>query len=281
VIWWAIRQGLKPLRELSAELGGRDSNSLQSLDDARAPREVHALVLALNRLFRRLGESFAKEKRFTADAAHELRTPLSGIKMQAQVAQRARDPQKRERALELVVKGVDRATHLVNQLLELARLDAPVENSLERTELLRTLRERLALSAVMADSKQIGLALNVPEKEISVHCSEVLLHSLFRNLIDNSLRYSPPGGRLEVIVDEPGADSVTVTIHDQGPGVDETQIGTLFERFRRGDTSGQPGSGLGLSIVQRICEIHQIDIQLRNRTDRSGLEVILTFQLVD
>ena len=276
LIWFAVGAGLAPLGRLAAEVGRRAPDNLAPLEESNTPREVRPLLAALNTLFARVGASFEQERRFTADAAHELRTPLAAVKTQAQVAQGAIDAQERERALAQVVAGADRAAHLVEQLLMLARLDPQTALAQARPVSLRALAEEcVAAQAPAAVRKNVETGV-VAGDEGRVAGDGTLLAVLLRNLVDNAARYTPPGGAIEVSVSRVEG-TVFLCVTDSGPGIPEAERSRVFERFYRVLDSGEEGSGLGLSIVKRIADLHRARIVLDAGPGGRGLRVSVAF----
>lgn len=276
LIWLSVGMGLAPLARFAREVGKRAPDRLEPLELAGTPHEVLPLQAALNALFARLRVSLERERRFTADAAHELRTPLAAIKTQAQVARAARATEQRERALAQLVSGADRAAHLVDQLLVLARLDpqtAPGERT--RVELSALARDCVAAQAPAALRKGVELGLDARDEGF-VQGDATLLAILLRNLVDNAVRYTPPGGRVEVALARSG-DEVSVRVIDTGPGIAADMRDRVFERFYRVLGSGEAGSGLGLSIVRRIAELHRAAIALDDGAGGHGLAVTVRF----
>jgi two-component system sensor histidine kinase QseC len=273
-VWWAVRQGLAPLRGLSRHLAGRQPQALEPLPTTNLPAEMQPLVRALNGLFERIQSLIESERRFTADAAHELRTPIAAIRAQAQVALGAGpDEAQRNHALHATLAGCDRATRLVEQLLMLARLEAAPEPAPPlATVNLSALAQRLAADlAPAALARHQTLALEAPDV-CPVAANELLLGVLVRNLLDNALRYSPDGAQVLVQV---GLESgqVVLQVKDSGPGLSEAEMARLGERFYRVLGSGQSGSGLGWSIVQRIAEVLGAHVQVSRCADLGGLKV--------
>lgn len=274
--WFAVGRGLAPLRQLAAQVRHRSPESLAPVSMNGAPDEVSPLVEALNRFLVRLSATLERERRFTADASHELRTPLASLKVQAQVAARAADPAIRQRALAQITEGVDRASHLVEQLLTIARLDpAQADASHARIDLNEVSTQVVAQLVPEAMRKSIELELT--EAEIGeVRGRAELIAILLRNLVDNAVRYTPPGGRVEVRVhDHDGG--VCLEVADSGPGVPPEERDRVFDRFYRGLGHDQPGCGLGLSIVQRIAELHRARLTLGD-SPSGGLSVSVCFQ---
>ena len=276
LVWLAVGAGLAPLAGVAREVARRDPDNLAPLDPGRSPREVLPLVAALNALFGRLKDSLEQERRFTADAAHELRTPLAAVKTQAQVALGATGEAERSRALANVVAGTDRASRLVEQLLVLARLDPqtalPTGQPVDLHELARQGVAELAPAAA-AKGVEMGLA---PGEATPVAGDAVLLAVLLRNLLDNAVRYTPSGGEVEVSVGRTSGGA-SLAVVDSGPGIPEAERGKVFERFHRLLGSGEDGSGLGLSIVRRIADLHRATVVLGEGPGGRGLRVEVTF----
>ncbi|MBX3603687.1 MAG: sensor histidine kinase N-terminal domain-containing protein [Piscinibacter sp.] len=275
---WAVRRGLRPLHRLGAEVALRDPQALQPIATGPAllPAELAPLVDALNRLFGRIATLLESERRFTADAAHELRTPIAAIRAQAQVALGAdADAPTRTRALQATLQGCDRAAHLVDQLLTLARLEAAAPAGRDPVDLAAVAREVLAALAPAALARDQQLAL-----EASAPCPlpghAALLAVLVRNLADNALRYSPDGARIDVAVERAGT-GVRLRIEDSGPGLAEPDRRRLGERFFRVAGHAASGSGLGWSIVRRIAEAHGATVTTARSAARGGLAVEVVF----
>jgi two-component system sensor histidine kinase QseC len=273
--WWAVHRGLTPLRQLSHRLSQRQPQALEPLLLDDTPSEIQPLLRALNALFGRIDHMLQSERRFTADAAHELRTPIAAIRAQAQVALGAgTNTAQRDRALYFTLAGCDRATRLVEQLLTLARLESPAvgATATASTVDLGALAKRVAaeLAPAALDRGQ-ALALEAPTA-CAVAGNEVLMAVLTRNLIDNALRYSPQGAQIRVSVATEGGQPV-LRVEDSGPGLTEAQIGRLGERFFRVLGQAQPGSGLGWSIVQRISVVLGVQLQVSRSAVLGGLAV--------
>lgn len=259
LIWFAVGQALRPLNRIANEVGARRVDSLEPVSTEQpVPEETQPLVAALNALFARVKLALDNERRFTADAAHELRTPLAALKTQAQVALQASSDGERRTALQAVLAGVDRATHLVAQLLTLARLDPEAQRNKPVTmtvvDLCDVARDTLADMAPRAIEKRIDLGLQEPCGG-RVYGNVDMLGIMLRNLVENALRYTPEGGRVEVVVNE-AVQGPTLWVLDSGPGIPEEDRQKVFDRFYRRLGTSEPGSGLGLSIVKRILEIH-------------------------
>lgn len=270
-VWLATRRGLAPLDAVAGQIAAREPDRLQALAPASAPSEVRPLVEAINGLFGRVGQAMEAERRFTADAAHELRTPLAGLAAQAQVALRARDEAERRHAIEQIAAGSRRAGRLVDQLLTLARLDPDHAAASEPVRLDRLAEEVCAAHGTEAMEKNIALELDAGVSTIAGNAD--MLRILLRNLVDNAIRYTPPGGRIMVSV-APGI----LTVTDTGPGIPAPERQRVFDRFRRLAGQETEGSGLGLSIVARIAERHGATVELGAGEAGQGLRVTVRFR---
>lgn len=276
LIWFSVARGTRPLVTLGNEVARRDPQNLAPFDASGLPAEVAPLVASLNRLFGRVRRSIEHERRFTSDAAHELRTPIAAVKAQAQVARAATGAAERRRALDMAILGCDHAAHLVEQLLTLARLE-PAQ-ALARNEVCDL---RAVARGVAADIAPGALSRHV-ELELAegppapVAGDAALLAVLVRNLVDNAVRYSPAGTFVRVGVEAEGA-AVRLTVTDQGPGVSAEDLARLGQRFFRVTGTDESGSGLGLSIVQRIAELHGAGVLFEPGPQAKGLCVSVVF----
>ncbi len=278
VAFWAIRRGLKPLRLLGGQLHQRQAASVAPLevpDDGAMPTEVAQMVAALNGLFERISGLMESERRFTADAAHELRTPIAAIRAQAQVALQEADVEHRRHALQATLAGCDRATRLVEQLLTLSRLEASAAPPTRVVDLAALARQAVADIAPRALAQGQTVAVDAPPT-CSVVADETLLAVLLRNLLDNAVRYGPPGATVQVGV-APSSPSrpgrVGLTVADSGPGLPEGLQEQLGRRFHRPAGQAQGGSGLGWSIVRRVAEVLRLELQLERSAALGGLAV--------
>lgn len=274
--WLALGRGLRPLRNVVAAVRARTPDDLAPIPGAGLPHEVGALVAAINDLLGRLDGALAAQRQFTADAAHELRTPLTALSLQAQVAERATDPAKQAAALATLRQGIARASHLVQQLLTLARLDPEAGRTAPTPLRLDALAEALvAERAPLADLRGIDLVA------ASSGCAWIAgnadaLRILLGNLLDNALRYTPTAGRVEVEVKAEG-DGIRLIVRDTGPGIPPEERQRVFDRFYRGADQTEPGSGLGLAIVRRIADRHGAAIHLGESEEGQGLAVSVVF----
>lgn len=275
LLWIAVARGLRPLDKLTREVEQREPDNLAALDASSAPREVVPLIERLNRLFTLIEASMQKERRFTADAAHELRTPVAAIKAQAQVARAACSETERNHALDNAILGCDRAAHLIEQLLTLARIDTLGNDVTEICQLRVIAAEVIAAITPSALSQQVRIELT-ENVEIGVRCNPVLLRILLRNLVDNAVRHTQPGTSVWVsITNQQGL--VCLSVNDDGPGIPAVELTRVSERFYRPLGTSASGSGLGLSIVYRIAEIHGASLRIAQQSEGKGLSVTVIF----
>jgi len=254
----------------------REPENLAALDTSSAPREVMPLIERLNRLFARIAASMQKERRFTADAAHELRTPVAVIKAQAQVARAASNEAERIHALDNAILGCDRAAHLIEQLLTLSRVDT-LEGGVTEPCLLRSIAaEVIAFMAPDALQKRVRFEL-LADQEVTVNGNQALLRALLRNLLDNSVKHTAPGTTVQVRISRE-AGKILLSVSDDGPGLPEQERKKVSERFYRPLGTQSSGSGLGLSIVKRIAEVHDASLQIGPAGEGRGLMVTVTFR---
>ena len=274
LIAFVVSRALRPLTSLNRELAAREPDNLVALDIRDAPAEVAPLVATLNRLFERTRRSLEHERRFTADAAHELRTPLAALRAHAQVARGATRNEERIHALEQVMAGCDRASHLVDQLLTLARLEPGLHAYFQQSCDLRAVaKDTLAEVAPAALDQGVNIELDATEATL-VRGDAPLLAILLRNLVDNAIRYG--GARVYVRIGcRDSRPFIEVT--DEGPGVPAAQRELLGRRFHRLADGGGDGAGLGLSIVKRIAELHHATVQFDGAAPQRGLRVTIGF----
>jgi len=275
-IWFVVSRALRPIRTVSTAVQRRDPARLDPVEAPDAPREIAPLVESINRLFERVTASLDKERRFTADAAHELRTPLAALRAQAQVARTSADDARRNHALDLLILGCDRASHLVDQMLTLARLDAGSPPSApQRCDLRAIASDIVAQLTPLAMDKEIEIELNHAGATM-VDAEPALLGILVRNLVDNAVRYSPPGEPVTVtVLGEAGR--VILAVEDRGPGIAPPERERVWDRFYRIAGSDTAGSGLGMSIVRRIADQHGASITLADGDAERGLRVTVAF----
>lgn len=269
-LWIATRRSLLPLARVAEDIAMRQPQHLEAVAPASAPEEIRPLIDSINQLFARVERAMESERRFTADAAHELRTPLAALAAQAQVAMRARGDDERHHAIDQLVTSIRRASRLVDQLLTLARLDPADGVSLGPVSLDRLAEEICAMHGALAVDKNVALELDAVPAIVSGDAD--MLRILLRNLVDNAIRYTPSGGRVVVVV-EPALLAVT----DTGSGIPAADRQRVFDRFHRLAGQDTEGSGLGLSIVARIAERHGARIELADGGGGEGLRVTVRF----
>jgi two-component system sensor histidine kinase QseC len=270
-IWWAVRHATRPLRNLAVDLRARSPQSLQPVALRDAPSEIEPLVQAVNSLLGRVADLLESERRFTADAAHELRTPIAGIRTQAQVALAEADPAKRRHALEATITGCDRAAHLVDQLMTLSRLESGAAARSADVDLVEVVRSAVADVVPQGIEKQQRIDFR-PGEACRVQGDAALLGVLVRNLVDNAVRYSPPQAEIRISLGD-DAGHAHLRIEDSGPGMSPSDCQRLGERFFRVMGTGQPGSGLGWSIVRRIAAAQGAQVTVSGSQDLGGLAV--------
>src|SRR6516164_921980 len=274
LIGLVTERAFRPVRRIAAELAERRDDDLSPVNTAEMPVETHGLGVALNGLLARQAEVLARERRFTADAAHELRTPLASLRVQAQVAARAGSAAERRSALDKLQANIDRTTHLMSQLLSLSRLEPGSSFTPGQvTEAQRVVDLVMEDLAPGARDKQVAIA--VAGCHHQVPGSPEVLYLLLRNLLENSIRNVSPGGQVALEV-AAGDRDVVLTVSDNGPGIPRTERARAFERFYRIPGSAAGGSGLGLSIVGRIVELLGGEIALAAPAAGTGLVVRVT-----
>jgi len=273
--WWAVRRGVAPLRLVGRALQHRSPHALQPIAVTGAPSEMAPMLDALNGLFGRIAELLESERRFTADAAHELRTPIAAIRAQAQVALGATTDAERLHALQATLLGCDRATHLVEQLLTVSRLEAGAEHALVAVDLAALARQVVADTAPLALARRQTIEVDAAEP-CTVRGDIALLSVMIRNLVDNAFRYSPSGATIKLAVSN-ARGAVRLSLDDSGPGMSPADMARLGERFFRVVGSGQDGSGLGWSITRRIAAVHRAVVRVDRSMSLGGLSVEVEF----
>jgi len=285
LIWYLVGRGLRPLEQLAREVGTRRADALSALPAEEVPEEARPLVLALNDLLHRLEQAMRAQRAFVADAAHELRTPLAALQIQLQLTERAGDDSARQAALGELRAGLQRATHLVQQLLTLARQEpgADASTTFAPVVLADIARQGLTDHASLADARQIDLGADTLDEGAVVHADPAALRTLIGNLIDNAIRYTPPGGRVDVTVFTDRSSSPAshwLCVSDSGPGIPPDERERVLDRFYRRAGVEHSGSGLGLAIVRSIAERHGASLVLDTST-HGGLKVGLCFPLAE
>lgn len=263
LIYFSIRRSLRPLDDLAAEVASRSTEDLAELEERSLPQELDGLVGAINYLLHHLRRRLESERRFTADAAHELRTPLAALKIHAQVALATRDAEQQQHALNQTVSGVERSIRIVQQLLRLARLDSLSHPDDMASVDLGELGKELMLEA--GGQTERKLLLDLPPEAVVVDGDEGLLAVAWRNLLENAQRHTPPGSTITLFVEADGG-KVCIGVADDGPGCPAADLPRLQERFYRGSRPTAEGSGLGLATVSRIAQLHGAHLELSNRS---------------
>ncbi|WP_133137254.1 ATP-binding protein [Legionella rowbothamii] len=274
LIWIIIGRGLDSLDKVAEEVANRAPSHLEPVDLQEVPEEIKPVIDELNKLFFRLKEGFEREKRFAADAAHELRTPLAALKTQAQVALHTNNIEEKNQALQKLIASVNRSTHVVQQLLTMSRLvpEAAHMDGKDEVNLSRLARETLAMLAPSAVEKQIDLEFETRAESLTIHGNSTALGILIRNLVDNAIRYCNENGHIVVRLSKLQHE-VMLEVCDNGPGIPAELRARVFERFFRILGNKSPGSGLGLGIVQQICQLHNGRVELDAPQTGTGLIV--------
>jgi two-component system sensor histidine kinase QseC len=277
LLWFSVSRGLDPLAALKREIQHRKPESLTPLDAGSAPREVRPMILALNDLLRRMSDTLENERRFTSNAAHELRTPLAAIQAHLHAARAADGEGERLRSMDQLQRGVERGIRLVGQLLTLARLDPeqamPDARPLSLGDVAQAVCAELAPLALQ---RQQTLELQVEPDLPLLSGNADMLSMLLANLVDNAIRYTPRGGRIDVGVRR-GEAELVLEVSDDGPGVPVAQRERVLDRFYRIAGQDQPGTGLGLAICRRIVELHSARIVLTDGPGNKGLTARVLF----
>lgn len=279
VVWWVVTAALSPLNRIGQDLANRNADSLAPVSDKGVPREVSLLVAELNSLLGRMSQALQSQQRFVADAAHELRSPLTALKLQVQTLARAKDDTARAQAVARLQGGVDRASRLVEQLLALARQDPLSETGEQKPIVLTTCIEQAAGDvAPIAMQRHIQLEYGAYTHAQTIGDAESV-RVLVRNLLDNAVRYTPEHGRvrIDLTTDDTAA---RLTVQDSGPGIPDEDRARIFDRFYRVPGTSPTGSGLGLAIVKAIAERHDASVSLGTGV-LGGLAVTVAFPLAN
>ncbi len=258
LVWFGLGQGIIPLDELQARIRRRRPDDLSPIDQREAPEEIAPLVDSINGLFSRLEHSIHTRKRFVADAAHQLKTPLAGLRMQAELAQRQTDPEELRTSLRQIEVSVVRTTRMVNQLLALARAENQAlltQQERARIDLRLPVREAMQELAPLALARTLDLEFDAPEQALWVDGNATMLQEMAKNLLDNAIAYTPPRGRVAVRLRQL-EQQVLLQVEDTGLGIARAERELVFRPFYRVLGTGHDGSGLGLSIVREIARQH-------------------------
>ncbi|MEJ7687850.1 MAG: ATP-binding protein, partial [Variovorax sp.] len=277
VVWWVVSRSLAPVARVRRQVASREADDLSPVSEDDLPEEVRPLVHELNLLFDRVRRAFAAQKHFVADAAHELRSPLTALKLQVQGLQRAPDEATRELAVARLAAGIDRTTRLVEQMLALARHEASSAAGAkpQRVDLQEVARLAISDAVAAAQARQIDIGLAQSDPGVVLGQPEAL-RMLLRNLLDNALKYAPEGGRVDIGI-AAVARQVNLSVEDSGPGLPDAERERVLDRFYRSGEPQVPGSGLGLAIVKSIADLHGASVLLARSEALGGLKVTLRF----
>lgn len=273
LVWFALTRGLRPLAELQQRIRARRPDDLSPIDSGYVPEEILPLVGSLNEMLERLSQSINIQKRFIADAAHQMKTPLAGMRMQSELALRQTDQAEIHKSLEQLAKSSKSATRMVNQLLALARAEnqTPATKPMQLLELSELARDTLQNWVQTSFNKKIDLGFEQPDYPVLIKGDPTMLHELLNNLIDNALNYTPAGGNATVRVRADEKNKLAfLEVEDNGPGIAPHEREHIFERFYRILGSNVEGSGLGLSIVREIAQQHDAEIDILNNPHCKG-----------
>lgn len=275
-IWIGIGTGITPLRKLTHAISKCSHNQLSPIDLTNAPQEIIPLAQELNNLLSRLNDAFIRERHFTANASHELRTPLTIIKTQAQVALRSRTPKEKKENLNKIIQGIDRATHMVNQLLTLTRIEPNTASTLYTPlNLYNVISFCIAEYTALASKKEITITLD-GDKNASIKAYKDGLILAVNNLLDNAIRYTPPKGTITINIAQTD-NHIILTIQDSGPGIEPQNKEKVFDQFYRIPGTNEEGCGIGLAIVKRVLDLHKAHIHLHSSQNPSGLTIDISF----
>jgi signal transduction histidine kinase len=273
--WWLSAMALSPLNRVAAEVTSRDDKLLQPLAEHGLPDEVSPLVSALNGLLQRLGQTLDTQRAFLSDAAHELRSPLTALKLQIESLRRAPDDAARAQAVGALSDGIDRAARIVEQLLALARSEPGAQPpAMEPLDLSELVRQAVADTVPYALSRGSTFSLQA-DAPVTVRGERQGLTALARNLADNAVRYSPPGSQIQLRVSAEGGEP-TLQVDDAGPGIPPSERERVFDRFYRRAAGGEEGTGLGLAIVRSVAARHGARVTL-GESPLGGLRVKVSF----
>jgi two-component system sensor histidine kinase TctE len=278
VVWYGLKQGLRPLDRLRNDVVNRRRDDLSQLDGSKAPAEVRPLIDAVNDLLERLKQVMAAQQRFVADAAHQLRTPFAGLKTQSELALRSDDPERKQHALKHIHTSTQHGIRLVNQLLALARNEpgGQSNDSFATLNLNRLAQECTVNWVQTALEKNIDLGFEAAPSKARVQGDANSLMEMLNNLIDNAIRYTPAGGHITVGV-KSTQQGTELSVEDNGPGIEPQHRERVFERFYRILGTGQSGSGLGLSIVAEVAKRHGAELKLDTGGNGTGTKISLRF----
>ncbi len=283
LVWFGLSRGISPLNTLLDIIRSRKPDDLSALETKDTPEELMPVISALNDQLQRLEHTIDAQKRFVADAAHQLKTPLAGLRMQVELLSDENDAQARLRSLRRLKVGTERSTRLVNQLLALARTEAPSVLQFEQIDLTNIARSVVRDFVPESMNKRIDLGVEVPDHPVYVNGQSLMLTEMLKNLVENALRYTPQGGCVTVRVDDSQQrEAVVLEVEDDGPGIPELERPLVFDRFYRVLGTSEDGSGLGLAIVQETAHQHHAHVTILNNPkatlpERPGTVMRITF----
>lgn len=287
LVWFGLSRGLAPLADLQQHIRARQPDDLSPIDARGAPEEIAPLVSSFNELLARLSQNIEMQQRFLADAAHQMKTPLAGLRTQAELAVRETDPQELRRTLRHIAVSTERATHLINQLLALARAEyqGSDPSRFEVVDLVPLARDLVREAVPEAIARQIDLGFEGTEQPARIIAAPMLISEMLKNLLDNALRYTPRDGSVTVRIRK-SEGSVYLEVEDNGPGIPEGERQRVFDRFYRILGTNVDGSGLGLSIVREIAEQHFALIRVGSSLasgdpQRPGALISIEFEALD
>jgi two-component system, OmpR family, sensor histidine kinase TctE len=273
LVYLGLARGIRPLHLLQQDIRERNPDDISPINEQETPDELRPLVVAINDLLAKQQTSLAAQKRFIADAAHQMKTPLAGLRMQAELAQRQTDPAELRASLAQLVRSTTQATHVVNQLLALARTEHKREQTARQStpfDLTDTAANVVHELAPLAFDKRIDLGFDA-EESVMLRGDQLMVAELVKNLLDNALRYTPPEGSVTVMISrDPITGAAVLCVEDSGPGIDPAIRPLVFEPFYRALGSGTDGSGLGLAIAREIATQHGATIELSDNAKLAG-----------
>jgi two-component system sensor histidine kinase TctE len=278
-VWWGVKQGIKPLAKLKKEIEDRTPGDFTKLDEKEVPKEIQPMVSALNSLMDKQSSYSESQKRFVANAAHQLRTPLAGLRMQVELAQRQENPQKTKHALEQIELGTDHGVDLVESLLLLSKMEPSIlqQEDFEEFDLIDLARQSIESFQTQAKKKNVKLSLEkFKHEEAMLYANSFSVNELLSNLLDNAIKYTPRDGEVSVEVDS-SRTTVTLSVKDSGPGIPDSEKEKVFERFYRSPDASEEGNGLGLSIVKEIINSHKAKVEISDVNNNQGTCVKVTF----
>lgn len=278
LVWYGVERGLRPLALLQTEISNRSHRDLSPLPEQNTPGEVRSLIRAMNGLLARLAAALSSHQRFIADAAHQLRTPLAGLKSQTELALRQKEFDEVRHTLQQLNTATGQTTHLVNQLLSLARAEPGVDRAqaLQPVNLCDIARDTTTEWVPRALARNIDLGFDDAPGAVTIEGDALLLREMLGNLLDNAIRYTQRGGQVTVRVTA-GPDQALLSVEDNGPGIPPAERERVFERFHRILGTGAEGCGLGLAIVREIAQSHNADTRLGAGANGDGTLVTIAF----